>query len=186
MNGALKELISFAENSYIRLEAEQIIEDCLASGSALPFERLLEELVLAGTTSLYALWEVLEAIRAYKTQLGQEGLNIRQEITEAFDGFGIQLPEEVLSNPPDMFRKLCGRGLQKVAYKMGQGLSLEDEYLLSDICDDAASRVSTIARRLAILQSFEDSVVDWIDGLVYEAAHQTSRADWGRQSEVIL
>lgn len=186
MNGALKELMSFAENSYIRLEAEQIIEDCLSSGSSMPFDRLLEELVLAGTTSIYALWEILEAIRAYKTQLGQEGLNIRQEITDAFDGLGVRLPENVLSNPPDMFRKICGRGMQKVVRKVGQGLSLEDEYLLADICDDAASRVSTIAQRLSILNSFEASVMDWIDGLVYEAAHQTQRKEWGRSSGILL
>jgi hypothetical protein len=186
LNGALKELMSFAENSYIRLEAEQIIEDCLAGGSCIPFEKLLEDLVLAGTTSLYAMWDILEAIRAYQTQLGQEGLSVRQEITEAFDGFGIQLPNEILSNPPDMFRKICGRGLKKVVHRVGQKLSLEDEYLLADICDDAASRVSTIARRLSILQSFEDSVMDWIDGLVYEAAHQTRRAEWGRRNDIIL
>jgi hypothetical protein len=186
LNSALKELMSFAENSYIRLEAEQIIEDCLASGSSMPFDRLLEELVLAGTTSLYALWEILEAIRSYKTQLGQEGLTIRQEITEAFDGFGIRLPEDVLTNPPDMFRKICGRGMQKVVREVGHGLSLEDEYLLSDICDDAASRVTNIARRLAILNAFEGSVMDWIDGLVYEAAHQTPHTEWGRTSGIIL
>jgi hypothetical protein len=186
LNGALKELMSFAENSYIRLEAEQVIEDCLSSGSSMPFDRLLEELVLAGTTSLYALWEILEAIRAYKTQLGQEGLNIRQEISDAFSGFGIRLPEDVLSNPPDMFRKICGRGMQKVVRKVGQDLSLEDEYLLTDICNDAASRVTIIARRLAILNSFENSVLDWIDGLVYEAAHQTHHTEWGRNNAVIL
>jgi hypothetical protein len=186
LNGALKELMSFAENSYIRMEAEQVIEDCLASESSMPFDRLLEELVLAGTTSLYALWEILEAIRAYKTQLGQEGLAIRQEITDAFFGFGIQLPADVLSNPPDMFRQICGRGMQKVVRKEGRGLSLEDEYLLEDICSDAASRVTAIARRLAILNSFEASVMDWIDGLVYQAAHQTQRTEWGRGSETIL
>lgn len=178
--------MSFAEQSYIRLEAEQIIEECLASGTSNSFESLLQELVLAGTTSLYALWEILEAIRSFKSQLGQEGLGIRQEITEAFDGFGIQLPDEVLSNPPDMFRQICGKGLQKVAHRSGDGLSLEDEYLLADICDDAASRVTTIARRLSILKAFEDSVMDWIDGLVYEAAHQSRQTEWGRHSGIIL
>ena len=85
MNNALKELMSFAEQSYIRLEAEHIIEECLASDSCGAFEKLLEELVLAGTTTLFALCEILEAIRSFKSQLGQEGLSIRQEITEAFD-----------------------------------------------------------------------------------------------------
>ncbi len=85
-----------------------------------------------------------------------------------------------------MFRQICGRGLQKVVHHSGKGLSLEDEYLLADICDDAASRVTAIARRLSILKAFEDSVMDWIDGLVYEAAHQTKQAEWGRHSGIIL
>lgn len=186
MNNALKELMSFAEQSYIRLEAEHIIEECLASDSCGAFEKLLEELVLAGTTSLFALWEILEAIRSFKSQLGQEGLSIRQEITEAFDGFGIELPDEVLSNPPHLFRQICSRGLQKAVRRMGEGLSMEDEYLLADICDDAAGRVTTIARRLSILKSFEESVMDWIDGLVYEAAHQSKQTEWGRHSGIIL
>ncbi len=177
----LKELMTFAERSYIRYESEQLISECLERRDTGPFFRLVEELVLAGSTSLGVLWEVLGVIRTFKSELGQQGLNIRADLMQAMEEFGIHFPELVAASPPEAFRQICSRELRNRVQDMADALELDDETLLEEICVEAGNKVTAIAGRLAILTQLENSVLDWIDGLAYEAMHDLPD-DWNYRS----
>lgn len=174
----LDEILTFAERSYIRYESEQLISECLDRRDTSSFFQLLEELVLAGSTSLSVLWEVLGVIRTFKSELGQQGIDIRADLVQAMGEFGIHFPELIAANAPDAFRQICSRELRARVQDMAHALELDDEALLEEICVEAGNKVTSIAGRLAILTQLENSVLDWIDGLAYQAMHQFPDS-WG-------
>lgn len=182
MTDPLDEILNFAERSYIRYESEQLIAECLERRDPSPFFNLLEELVLAGSASLAVLWEVLGVIRTYKSELGQRGIDVRADLIQAMAEFGVHFPELVAASPPEAFRQICSRELRLRVQDMAHALELDDEALLEEICVEAGNKVTTIAGRLAILSQLEDNVLDWIDGLAYEAMHSFPEG-WGKSTQ---
>lgn len=184
MDHPLNELLSIAERSYVRGEAEQLIDDCLHHGDVSSFNSLLEELVLAGTSSLDVLREILHVIRAMKSDAGQQGIDIRQDLQEALIEFGIESPEI-------MERDLSGPGrpwhtdrMEQVLQAWTAHLCAEDAYLIAEIWHEAGRRVEEVANNVMMLRRLESCVLDWIDGLAYESVHELDRA-W-RKGEQLL
>ena len=181
MNNALDELLSLAERTYVRMEAEQLIQECTAHGDPRPFNELLEELVFSGSSSLLLMREILDVIRVMKVSLSKEGLGVRQDLMEAMAEFGIQVPELLAADAPEAFRRICSQELRHQVNNMARNLEFEDSALLEEICIEAGGRVSTIAGRIAILRQMEASVLDWLSGLAYEAAHTHTPESWSAQ-----
>ena len=178
MKDPLDELINFAERTYVRIEAETLIMDCIERGEPKPFFKLLEELILAGTSSLSVLREILGVIRVIKTGLGKEGLDIRQDLVDAMAEFGVALPKLLSVEGPEAFRQICGYEMRFKVNEIAYHLEIEETALLEEICIEAGNKVTTIAGRMAILTQLEESVLDWIDGLTYEAVHNFEYPDW--------
>ncbi|TFH37898.1 MAG: hypothetical protein E4G99_01165 [Anaerolineales bacterium] len=181
MNNALDELLSLAERTYVRMEAEQLIQDCTERGDPQPFNELLEELVFAGSTSLMLMREILDVIRVLKVGLSKEGLGVRQDLMDAMAEFGIQVPDLLVADAPEAFRRICSQELRRQVNDMARNLENEDSSLLEEICIEAGGRVTTIAGRMAILRQMEASVLDWLSGLAYEAAHKETPEVWFRE-----
>jgi hypothetical protein len=173
MSDRLDEVLTFAERIYLRMQAEQLIRQCLDRGDPSPFDALLENLVLAGASSLGVLREIHEELQTAKTHLGREGKNVRQDLVQALSEFGVQLPQLLSAEAPDAFRRICSQGLRHDARRAAaQRLEAEDERLLQEICSEAGTRVTGIARRLSLLTRMETVVIDWQDGLLFEALQQ--------------
>ncbi|MEJ2013553.1 MAG: hypothetical protein P8X64_15180 [Anaerolineales bacterium] len=172
MDEPLDELLSFAERTYVRMQAEQLINDCLQRGDPDPFYELLAELILAGAPSLAILREVLDVIRVMKSELSRNGMSVRQDLIQAMSEFGIYLPRILSAEAPDAFRQICSRSLRDHVRNLASNLELEDINLLEEICIEAGGKVTSIAGQMAILTQLEASVHDWMEGLAYEAAHE--------------
>ena len=171
MDEPLYELLSFAERTYVRMQAEQLIADCLQLGDPEPFFDLLAELILAGSSSLAILREVQDVIRTMKTDLTKDGMGVRQDLVQAMSEFGIYLPRILSVDTPNAFRQICSRSLRDHVRSLASNLELEDVSLLEEICIEAGGKVTAIAGQMAILKQLEASVQDWTEGLAYEAAH---------------
>ncbi|MCJ7566572.1 MAG: hypothetical protein MUO58_03415 [Anaerolineales bacterium] len=178
MKDPLDELINFTERTYVRLEAETLIMDCIERGEPKPFFKLLEELILAGTSSLSVLREILNVIRVIKASLGKEGLDVRQDLVDAMSEFGVALPQLLSAEDPEAFRQICGYEMRYKVNEIAYHLEIEESALLEEICIDAGNKVTAIAGRMAILTQLEESVLDWIDGLTYEAVHNFDYPGW--------
>jgi len=174
----LDELINFTERTYVRLEAETLIMDCIERGEPKPFFKLLEELILAGTSSLSVLREILNVIRVIKASLGKEGLGVRQDLVDAMSEFGVALPQLLSAEDPEAFRQICGYEMRYKVNEIAYHLEIEESALLEEICINAGNKVTAIAGRMAILTQLEESVLDWIDGLTYEAVHNFDYPGW--------
>jgi hypothetical protein len=168
LTNPLDELLNFAHRSYVRMEAEQLIIECLELEDISPFNDMLEKLVLAGATSLYLLREVLEEVMGAKSLLNQEGLGVRQDLMDALNEFGVNIPELLYADGPEAFHQIYNRTIQSHIRENASFLRPGDEALLEEICADASERVMKIARRVTLLNSLEDAIRDWMGSLAYE------------------
>lgn len=168
MSNPLDKLLNFAHRSYVRMEAEQLILECLELEDLTPFNDMLEKLVLAGATSLYLLREVLEEVLSAKSILNQEGLGVRQDLMDAFSEFGVNVPELLYADGPEAFQQIYHQNIKEHISAVAPNLSAGDEALLQEICSDASERVVNIARRVSLLNILEDAARDWMSSLAYE------------------
>lgn len=175
MDNPLNELLSIAERSYVRTEAEQLIDDCLHQGDVSLFNSLLEELVLAGASSLEVLREILLVIRAMKTDAGQEGIDLRQDLEDALTEFGMDTTSLLTWPPSDKTHPLCTDLMLEKLHEWTTHLNAEDACLIEEICHEAGRRVEEMANHVVLLNRLESSVLDWIDGLAYESVHEFNR-----------
>ena len=169
MSSPLDDLLNFAHQSYVRMEAEQLISECLELGTPAPFNDMVEGLVLAGTSSLMLLREILDEVLSAKSLLSQEGLGIRQDLVDALSEFGVHLPRLFYVDMPEAFQQTSNKHLKYGLTNVSDHLRSEDKILLEEICLEADERVKQIGRRLAMITSFEGSVRDWMRCLAYEA-----------------
>ena len=173
MSHPLEDLISLAERTYVRLEAEQLIEDCLIQANPEPFNKLLEELVMAGTGSLVVLREILSVIRSVKTTLNQEGMGVQHDLQKTLSQFGVSLPRTPSGWTQESFWQIYHYGLYQEIKAHAPWLKMEDQLLLEEICNEAGKRVAQIIRRLVFLKGLEETVMDWINVMIYEIAHSS-------------
>ena len=174
LNRPLDELLSIAERAYVRMQAGQLIAQCLEQGDYAPFNGLVEQLVLAGAPSLAVLREIQDEVRSIRSSLRQEGMAVRQHLKEAFAGFGLHMPQLLSLDPPETFRNICGPALRNLVREVARAMTAEDQALLDELCVEAGERVSAIASRLALLGRLHGSVEDWLSSLAYEAARESA------------
>jgi hypothetical protein len=185
VNRPLDELLSIAERAYVRMQAGQLISQCLEQGDAAPFNGLVEQLVLAGAPSLAVLREIHDEISSMRSTLRQEGMAVRQHLKEAFAGFGLHMPQLLSLDPPETFRNICGPGLRNAVRAVARAMTAEDQALLDELCVEAGERVSAIASRLALLGRLHGSVEDWLVCLAYEAAHEAEPPERGLRARPV-
>jgi hypothetical protein len=173
VSNPLDDLISLAERTYVRLEAEQLIEDCLIQANPEPFNKLLEELVMAGAESLGILREILSVIRSVKSTLNQEGMGVQHDLKETLSQFGVALPHDPSRGAQESFWQIYHFGFYQELKAHAPWLKMEDQLLLEEICNEAGKQVAQIARRLVLLKGLEETVMDWITGMIYQIAHSS-------------
>jgi hypothetical protein len=185
LSNPMEDLLNFAYRSYVRMEAEQLIQDCLIREDMEPFNQMVQGLVLNGTPSIALLREVLDEVRSTKSNLSQEGLGVRQDLMDALAEFGVHLPQLLYTDVPDALHQITLQGLREEIEATSKNLSTEDEALLQEIWTEAGTQVIEIARRLGMISSLEEGIRDWIGSLAYEAMRSGDEDQGASQSGII-
>jgi len=165
----LDELLIYAERSYIRMEAEQIISECLRLGDEQDFNDLVQRLFLAGSSSIGIFREILEEVRLKKNALNKESLGVRQGLIDSLAEMGINFPRSYLSENAERLFLVCENHLFEDIASASPKLEERNLYLLQDICRDAGERIRVLAQRLSLLNNLERTVRDWMNCLAYQA-----------------
>jgi hypothetical protein len=165
----LDELLIYAERSYIRMEAEQIINECLRIGDESDFNLLVQRLFLAGSSSIGILRDILEEIRIKKNALNQESMGVRQGLRDSLSELGINFPRSFLSETPERLFLVRENTLFE---DIASAIPIIDDlniHLVQDICRDAGDRIRMLAKQLSLLNTLERTVRDWMNSLAYQA-----------------
>jgi hypothetical protein len=183
LSSPIEDLLNFAHRSYVRMEAEQLIQDCLVREDTEPFNQMVEGLVLDGIHSIPLLQEVLDEVRRTKTTLTQEGLGVRQDLMNALAEFGVHLPQVLYTDIPGSLHKISFHHLSlEMASKK---LSADKRDLLEEIWTEAGDRVVEIARQLTLITSLEEGIRDWIGSLAYDSL-RSGKDDQGTDEDRLM
>lgn len=164
----MEDLLNFAHRAYVRLEAVQLIQDCLALEEVGPFNKMVETLVLDGPSSIYLMREVLKEVQAAKSNLSQEGLGVRHDLMEALGEFDVKLPNLLSANATNDFRDKSLQSRYLKSSFTAAKLDTEEEALLLEIWSEAGEREIEITGRLSFVNQLEEIIRDWIGSMAYE------------------
>lgn len=177
MGEPLEELLTFAERSYVRMEAEQLIIDCLRQGDETEFNDLIQGLYLAGASSIGILREIMDELRVKKSGLSQESLGVRQGLMDSLGELGVIFPQLILSESAEVFGEICESNLVEFICTGDVKLTPVDRNLLQDICSEAGERIRLVSGRMQLLIRLEQTVRDWMQSLAFIAV-RTGEPDY--------
>lgn len=172
MTDPMDDLLVYAERSYIRMEAEQIIAECLRVGDESEFDELVQSLFLAGSSSISVFREILEEIRQKKNALNKESMGVRQGLIDSMGELGVNFPRTFFSEHPERMFLACETKLFEYISSISPVFEEHDIHLLQDICRDAGDRIRMLAKRLSMLNKLERTVRDWMTSLAYQASRK--------------
>ena len=80
MDDSLDAVVSFFERASLRIQAGDLLTNCLEEGNVAPMHGLVEGLVVAGPQSLRAIREILAEVIARKSQLEDDLFQVHTKI----------------------------------------------------------------------------------------------------------
>ena len=182
MDDPLSSVYALVERAYLRLQAGDVLVQCMEEGSSDPIERLVEELVMAGPVSLGALREIIAEIQQHRSQLEGDYNQVLTELEQTLREHGMQLQglpsRRVLAElEPRHF----------LAYLRQQGLDCEQaeqDCLLA--FQDSRTLLRGLSEHLQLLDDLRGYLQDWLYGVMYQSARQelsealitTGKARW--------
>lgn len=172
-----EEILRLAERSFIRSEAKDLLDQCLEQYDISMFNDLLESLVLQGSSSIAVLQEIMDEVRAAKSELGAQNIGARLELLDALTHLGVEVPETLPSDMSETLLLITSRQYRRVVLKPDSRPTSDDAPLLRDICVHASERMLHISHQIGLLNEIEAAIEDWLDGLAYQAAHERDFTD---------
>lgn len=166
----LGSVYAFVERAYIRLQAADILSQCLDEGGLNPLQRLVEAYVLAGPPGLGALREILEEVGVRKKQLDDDRTQIFSKLDKELRDYGI-----ILANQHTLQSLARLTPVTFLAFVRQQGLSDELQQLTClQLLQDTLETLSALRKHQRLLEEGESYLEDWLWGVIYQATHQ----DW--------
>ncbi len=162
----LRDVYSYVERAYIRLQAGDILNRCLDEGTAVPMQQLVENLVLAGPRSLGNFREIMVETAQRKSQLKDDLNQVFLGLGKNLAGCGLQLdetltPDALLLWQPEQFSAEL------------QAQNIQDEKVLStclQLYKDSRELMTVLGNHIRLLEEIEVYLQDWLWGLAYQSA----------------
>jgi hypothetical protein len=157
---------AFVERAYVRMQASDLLTQCLKDGKPAQLQKLVEGLVLAGPQSLEALREVMDEITARSDQIKEDRRQVYIKLEGDLKGYGVKLGgrltvQSLARLTPVAFLALLGE--QKVQDEAAQMACLQ-------LLEDALGVMDTLVQHEALLEEMEFYLEDWLWGLFYQSA----------------
>lgn len=157
---------AFVERAYFRLQASDVLTQCLDEGRVSPLHRMVENLVLAGPQSLSALREIQDELGTRLNQIEIDRRQVYSKLDDELKSYGVKLsglhtPYTLTRLTPAVF----------LASLREQGVDREEAQLAClQSLQDALALLKTLARHEALLNDLEIYLQDWLWGMIYQIA----------------
>ena len=157
-------IYSIVEKAYYRLQAGDVLTQCIEDGTTDPLHELIQEMVLAVPQSLEALREILGEVMKRKSQVYDDLNQVINQIAIILKGYGLNLENNT--------------GNQKMqSITKNQLIALMDEQKVSDaearsgciqVMKDSQELITTLNNKIQLLDNIENYLQDWLWGLTYQ------------------
>lgn len=165
---SLEYVLSMVERAFVRLQAGDVLANCLEEESTAPLQELVERLVLAGPTSLNALREIRAEVIAQRAELQNEIARIFSNTEEKLISWGVNL-DNLSGRTPMHSLETASLGiiLRQVD---GQDEARLQEY--ARLLSSTKESMLRLARQILLLNEVDIYLGDWIWGLMYQSARE--------------
>lgn len=167
----LEAVYEYVERAYMRLQAADMLTQCLDEGQLSPVQSIVESLVVAGPQNLSALREILTEVYMRRSQLKNDQHQVFTKLENELKRYGIRLGgiHSLLSlsrlTPVAFLALLRSQNVEDEADQLNCLQHLEVALDLMRSLDD----------HLNLLDEIEIYLEDWLWCLIYQSAQQ----DWG-------
>lgn len=164
----LESVYGLVERAYIRLQAGDVLVQCLEEGNTNPMQKMVESLVLAGPESLSALREISAEIGVRKTQLQTDSDQIYADLEGKLKHYGVSL--KGLHSPISLLRL---DAIAFLALLRSQDVHQEDIQMeCLRLLQDSRELLQSLARQRGLLDEADYYLHDWLWGIMYQFARQ--------------
>lgn len=178
----LEAVYAFVERAYVRMQAADVLTQCLDEGRLSPLQDLVEALVLAGPDSLDALREILFEVDARKTQLRQDQHQVFSSLEGKLGQYGVRLGK---AHSPASLMRLTPTALLALL-RSQKVVNENDQIACLGFFREAMDVMAILMAHLYLLEEIETYLMDWMWGLMYQSVHQgwdeerfsTSKTKW--------
>lgn len=172
INNPLDAIYAFAEQTYIRMQAGDLLMRCLDSGSIRPMQDLVENLVLAGPQSLGTLHEILLETGQRRAQVQDDMQRLYGEFQKKLARYGVRHTEDL----PDAhsFTRMDEIGFYQII--TARGILEEDAQAdCFQHFQETQDLMESLEENIHLLQSIESYLKDWLWGLAYQSVRDAGR-----------
>lgn len=169
----LDAVYAFVEQAYMRLQAGDMLTQCLDEGRMSPLQSIVELLVVVGPQSLESLREILNEVYMRRSQLKNDQHQVFAKLENELKGYGFRLGDIHSLMSLSRLTPMAFLALLK-----SQNVENEtDQLVCLQRLDEALDLMKSLDRHLGLLDDIEVYLEDWLWSLIY----QSSQQDWGEK-----
>ena len=170
----LASVYSYVERAYVRLQADEVLNQCLEEGRLVPLQSLVEMLIVLGPTSLSSLREILGEVYSRKTQVKKDQHQVFIKLENELSAYHIRL-----GGVHSLISLARLTPMAFLAFLRSQNVENEkDQLICLQRLEDALELIKSLEDHLRLLEEIEVYLHDWLWCLIYQSAHQ----EWGDSS----
>lgn len=173
-------LFSYAEQSYLRLEAMDLFERCLTEGRPDCLESFVEQQIVQEPPRLQLLQDIAEDLHQRLLSLREYHFDVRDRVLCALrDDFKVDIAPLFPANALDTYHLMQ---LNDALYAMRQQnpkLTDQDEELLRNMLEASVEMAAQLYGDIMMTEHLHRYLLDWLGGLHVLAA----RCSWTANSD---
>ncbi len=157
---------SLAELNYLRLQAMDLFERCLAEGRAHPLELFVEEQIAHEPPRLELLREVAEDLHQRLLTLREHHFDVRDRALRTLrEDYKLDLSPLIPLNALDSYHLLDLDIALTFLRQQHDDLSKQDESTLRKLLNSSLDSAAQLHRDVTMTASLYDYIIDWVMGL---------------------
>lgn len=164
----MKAMMGMVEKAYVRLQAGELLVECIDQGSSSPLHSMVEELVLEGPQALDALREVHSEVASRKAQIQTDIDDVFSELEKYLKSYGIFLGG--LHSPASLLRLEPASCLVILEEQ-----PIEDEQVQMECLQhilDSIDLIRSLTNQRRLIEDVDTYLSDWLWVLIYQSAQQ--------------
>lgn len=165
----LEAIYAYAEQTYIRLQAGDLLMRCIDTGTTRPMQELVEGLVYAGPQSIGTLYEIMQETGQRRAQIQDDLQRLYGEFQKKLKDIGV-VGRDVLPDAHS-FIQMDERQFDRI---------IESENILDvathencyQLFDETRDLMGSLTENIILMQEIENYLKDWLWGLAYLSARE--------------
>jgi hypothetical protein len=168
-------LFSYAEQSYLRLEAMDLFERCLTEGKPDCLEAFVEQQIVQEPPRLQLLQDIAEDLHQRLLSMREYHFDVRDRVLRALrDDFKVDIVPHVPANALESYHLIQLNEAVHAIRQQNPNLTDKDEGLLRNMLEASVEMAAQLHSDIAMTEHLHRYIVDWLGGLHVLAA----RCSW--------